>query len=181
MPPEDDRAPQALHRLFFALRPDEGVCKKLEGVVAGLRQHTHGRWVARENFHITLAFLGSVAGNRLNCLFDLEPSSEYPFALALENIAYQRRRKLIWIAPRSTPVPLERLVEALKSSLTVGGFLIDARPFRAHLTLGRNVQGECATESCSAPINWTIHSYCLVESKLDSCGARYSTLKTWFL
>ena len=46
-------------RLFFALWPDEDARERLATVA---RDDSTGRWVSRDNLHVTLAFLGAVVG-----------------------------------------------------------------------------------------------------------------------
>lgn len=179
MPLEVDRAKEPTWRLFFALWPEDSVRDRLGEVVGLLRERVPARWVARENFHITLAFLGAVPETRLPGLLSLNFDLPEPFELVLESLDHHRRRRIIWITPNALPDPLERLVAALHTRLRVSHAYSDPRPFRAHLTLARSVKGSLPKLEQFAPIIWTVRSFALVESELHRWGVRYRVLKSW--
>jgi RNA 2',3'-cyclic 3'-phosphodiesterase len=58
-------------RLFVALTPPQDALAELEAAVAELRAGWPGlRWAGQDRWHLTLAFLGEVAENRLDGLRD---------------------------------------------------------------------------------------------------------------
>ena len=63
--PLKGEGPPATRRLFFALGPDAEVGDRIEDLQRRLRERADGRWVARGNFHLTIAFLGNVTADQV--------------------------------------------------------------------------------------------------------------------
>lgn len=172
--------PPPARRLFFALCPGKGVRDSLQQIVHRLRDQVSARWLPQENFHITLAFLGSVPDPGLLRLQRIDLVWPEAFVLRLEDLRVLRRRRMIWIAPRAEPDSLLRLVEVLMAGLdTLGMVPNEPRPFRAHLTLARNLRGGLKGAIPFEPIDWTIRSVELMESVLDLSGAQYLRRCSW--
>lgn len=179
MLPDDNRSAGPNRRLFFALWPDDAVRDRLGEVATQVREGLQARWVRRDHFHITLAFLGAIPEAHLPRLLGLELERPEAFDLVLDNVQFRQRRQMIWIAPAASPPALERLVEDLGPCLKRHSVAHDPRPFHAHLTLARSVRDILPRPVPFAPIIWTVSSFSLVESTLDRSGARYRVLHTW--
>jgi 2'-5' RNA ligase len=61
-------AAAATHRLFFALWPDAPARAALVRLAHEIAHHGHGKAPREDNLHITLAFLGPVAAERVGAL-----------------------------------------------------------------------------------------------------------------
>jgi len=107
------------------------------------------RWVAPQNVHLTLKFLGDVSPANLERMADVlrvEANAHETFTMSVGGIGAfpnAHRARVIWIgldAPASLPA-LHRGIESASASL---GYSSEDRPFSPHLTVGRvgqNVSG----------------------------------------
>jgi len=107
------------------------------------------RWVAPQNVHLTLKFLGDVSPANLERLAEalkVEAAEHETFTISVSGLGAfpnPRRARIIWIgldAPAAL-LALLRGVEAVTSRL---GYASEERPFSPHLTIGRvrqNVSG----------------------------------------
>jgi RNA 2',3'-cyclic 3'-phosphodiesterase len=179
-------------RLFFALWPDphaqaalataaDSAIREGEQADAGVRR------VPAENFHLTLAFLGSVPLSRLVELEEtagrcavIPRAQALPIEIVLNGIEYWRKPQILCATSSGAPESAVALAESLKQSLIAAGFTPDLKPFRVHATVARKVRritGELHIE----PVRWTFDSIHLVESRTGPAGSTYSTLKKWVL
>lgn len=93
--------------------------------------------------HLTLAFLGEIAEERLAPLVEgLRPrlGAFAPFEAVLEGVGAfpdARRPKVVWVGFSRGGPELQALAEAIRSGLAALGLPVEARPFVPHLTLFR--------------------------------------------
>ncbi len=127
-------------RLFIALLfPDEVKDALLDAAEDLRRNAERGVFSRRENFHLTLAFLGEQrdpkpAGRAM------EAAVGAPFSLRLDRPGRFRRDggDIWWVGLKDSP-PLTALHRRLSEALAREGFEVENRPFRPHVTLGRQV------------------------------------------
>ena len=109
------------------------------------------RWVAPQNVHLTLKFLGDVSPANLERLAEAlkaEALNHETFTLSVGGLGAfptPRRARIIWIgleAPAAL-LALLRGVEAVASRL---GYASEDRPFSPHLTIGRVRQNVSGTD-----------------------------------
>ncbi len=163
-------------RLFLALWPDDDVRERIAAVSAGLPNKC-GRPVPRENLHLTLAFLGSVAGDAAGDLQRrMAAVQAEPFNLVFDRCGWFRRARVIWLAPSEAPAALADLAQQLREAARDCGITVDDRPFQAHLTLARKAAappGHLEFE----PIRWHVDRFCLIRSETRPEGAVYRILE----
>ncbi|UCC73077.1 MAG: RNA 2',3'-cyclic phosphodiesterase [Gemmatimonadota bacterium] len=130
-------------RVFVALNLSDAERSRLADAAAGLRDAGFPvRWVAPENVHLTLKFLGEIPEARVPdvCSAVGEAAADLSsFAMAVGGFGAfpsLRRPQVVWVGvePNST---LASLHESLEGQLALLGFPREDRPFRPHLTLGR--------------------------------------------
>lgn len=101
------------------------------------------KWVAEENLHITLRFLGNVPEPACphvtdavrHAVADLDP-----FRLRLEcvrAIPRARSASLLWVAPRADGEETAELAERVERATSFLDFQPDGRAFKSHVTLCR--------------------------------------------
>lgn len=124
-------------RLFIAIElPPE-----LKEALATLRGDLPGaRWVAAEQIHLTLAFLGEVEEEKVEGLrTELAGIHLPPFTLSLTGTGCFPNRHLprvLWVG--LTPqLRLTNLVTAVQGAIAACGLPVEERPFSPHLTLAR--------------------------------------------
>jgi 2'-5' RNA ligase len=162
-------------RLFVAVWPPDDVLEAIAGLdrptVDGLR------WTGREQWHVTLRFLGPVD--------DATPVVEALRAAgagarevdAVLGPAVDRFGRRILHVPVAGLGPLAAAVRRATAHL---GRPPDDRPFRGHITLARSTSVDLRRLAGAAVQGrWTVSRMSLVESILSPAGARYSVLETF--
>ena len=129
-------------RLFIAAELPEDVLEALAETSALLRSCMHGRFVAPDSFHVTLAFLGETDGARVAELAELLDDAcagcgPIPVSLGALGSFGKARRATLWQAVESDGV-LETLAESVRKGLARQGFSFDEKGFLAHMTLMRS-------------------------------------------
>ena len=134
-------------RLFIAVNFHEQVIKQILDIQEHLcSQSLRGSFTRKENFHLTLAFLGETPGEKVNDLCRIireikSASFEIPFTRT--GCFTHSRKELWWIGsdPDSPGLPLLTSIHEQLLELLVGaGISADTRPFSAHITLGREIK-----------------------------------------
>jgi 2'-5' RNA ligase len=168
-------------RLFFALWPEAETGRRLYELAGQMMRAGAGRRIVSENIHLTLAFLGSVTEADGVCYE--QAASAVPgqaFDLTLDHLGGFQRSGILWVGPGLIPEALTGLVHALHQGLRACGYVPEERPFRAHLTLARNLR-HGPEEQPVAPVVWNVRRFSLVQSHTDATGARYEVLQSWEL
>jgi 2'-5' RNA ligase len=149
--------------------------------------HADVRWVDPAQFHLTLRFLGAVAGERVpavSAALETAVAGSPPLALAaagLGGFPSLKRPRVLWAGITAGVPDLVRLAAAIDRGLAPLGFPPEVRPFRGHLTIGRvrspRGGGELAAAvgAAGAPEfgSWTVPEVVLYESRLRPAGAVY--------
>jgi 2'-5' RNA ligase len=171
-------------RLFFALWPTDAVRAQL---AAAAQAHAElGRMIAARNLHVTVAFLGAVAEERLDPVVEIARSTQKltldgKFMLHLDRLEFWRRSGLIALTARQVPPELLKIVDGLRTGLRERGFQLQEHDtFRPHVTLVRDVARGPADVAVT-PMQWPVESFALVESKVGQRGSQYSVLEEWSL
>lgn len=170
------------YRVFFALWPEAELATHIDKAMAKALKDCHGRKIRSQNLHITLAFIGSVDIDTLNCLQQAAGQlSGAAFELNLDQLGYWSRPKIIWLAATEVPEALVRLQASLNQSLAANcGYQPETRPFRAHLSLMRKAR-RGPDEVDISPIKWPINQFSLIRSHTRPEGVEYEVLNHWSL
>ena len=147
------------------------------------------RWVAADNLHLTLRFLGETAVEdlpRLQAGLDAIGTRHDRFTLTVAGIGCfpnTRRPRVIWAGLEGQQQALGRLQQAVEGMVQGFDWPAESRPFHPHLTLGRVRDGGSGnrplTESWAADPpsrSFAVDSLKLIQSVLGPAGARYTTL-----
>jgi RNA 2',3'-cyclic 3'-phosphodiesterase len=174
-------APEPRQRLFLALWPDDALRHRIAAVAAACRV-SGGRAVPRANWHITLAFLGSLDVERRRSVERVADAMRVPaFELWLDRLGFwPRPGGILWLGASQPPEALVRLAARLGEGISSSGIEIDRRPFHAHLTLMRRVERAVRLDP-PTPLCWPVADFVLCESVTDPGGARYRVLERWAL
>ncbi len=133
-------------RTFVAVRLPVEMRDALHAASRELREQPGGkaaRWVAPENIHLTLKFLGDVDDRRLGEVCDAvaQVCAGIPsFEMAVSglgcfpNTAHPR---IVWAGVSRGTRELIQLANSVDVALNRLGFARETRPFDAHITLGR--------------------------------------------
>ncbi len=168
-------------RLFFALWPPEPAAHTLHAWAEAAHARTGGRVTRAATIHLTLAFLGDVAGDRVASLIDCARRVRgQPFDLRLDEGRRWEHNRIVWAGPLSMPEPLRDLAAQLDGVLESGGFRTEKREFKAHISLVRRA-GEGEGLPPFEPVEWHADEFVLVRSALASDGPAYATLSRFSL
>ena len=127
-------------RLFFALWPDAATLRALTDWCAQAHAVWGGRVMRPDTLHLTLAFLGQVPADLVDPLIRLTVERPFtPGLLRLDRYGVFPRQGIVWAGPGDGAPALAEQVAGLWRDLAALGNLRPDHPFRAHVTLLRNV------------------------------------------
>ena len=166
-------------RLFFAAWPDNGVQQALHAVALRARSECGGRAIAQRNIHLTLAFLGDVARERLvESQSVAAGSGGLRCDLAVDRLQYWKHNRILWAGVERCPQSLVELVGRLTADLRAGGFKLDERAYVPHITLLRNAR-RAPTDRMLPRVLWPIVDFALIESAERGDGRVYEVVERW--
>ena len=167
-------------RLFFALWPPRETARLLSDWAQEAQRRCGGRATAEESIHLTLAFLGDADPARaLAAAQSMDAAAQTrAFELPIETARHWRHNKIVWAGPQATPPALAALVEALQQALFREQFILERRPFAAHVTLIRKASREASLPELPA-IHWPASEFVLVRSAPGNAGSRYETVQSF--
>ena len=132
--------------MFVAVRPPDDALDHLDDFLEPRRAAGEFRWVTREHFHVTLAFLASVPERSLD---DLEERlgraahrrTPFPTALsgggAFPNVG---RARVLWAGldlDETGRTELSRMATGARAAAGRAGIEVDGARFRPHVTIAR--------------------------------------------
>ncbi|MCH5157337.1 MAG: RNA 2',3'-cyclic phosphodiesterase [Clostridiales bacterium] len=126
-------------RVFVALDLPQKTKDNLERSSNQFAEHSNGgNFVPKENFHITLHFLGNVAASDLIYIQSaMDAVKDMPAPeIAVTQFVMQRSNDIVW-AKLKQNADLVALHDTLGEKLENNGFEVEHRAFRAHITLIR--------------------------------------------
>ncbi|WP_299375799.1 RNA 2',3'-cyclic phosphodiesterase [uncultured Kiloniella sp.] len=167
-------------RLFSAIALPEEARLRLMGLCNGLPGQ---RWVAPENFHITLRFFGDLDGAQARDLDDAFSRLHFnPFPVRLSGVGFfgkENGPRMLWAGVEKTPEisDLRRKVEYAAQST---GIRLEREKFTPHVTLcrfksnpGPAFGAYLRDNSLFSHPEFTVESFGLYSSKLTPSGACY--------
>jgi 2'-5' RNA ligase len=165
-------------RIFFAVWPPAETAGALAEWAREAQHKTGGKTTPEEKIHLTLAFLGETDPHR--AITAAKRVSAKAHKLPIEQVRYWRENNIVWAGPRETPPPLKALFDSLAIELYREEFILERRPFAAHITLIRKAR---ATRSLPPlpPLDWPVNEFLLVRSSLSSGGSTYEPLERFSL
>ena len=97
------------------------------------------------------------------------------FELPVEEARYWAHNQIVWAGPRAVPPELTGLAESLQLELYRDGFILERRPFAAHITLLRKAPPQPLPPPPA--VAWPVREFALVGSR----GGAYETLERFAL
>jgi 2'-5' RNA ligase len=160
-------------RLFFAIWPPVGTARALAQWAREAQEKTGGKTTPEEKIHLTLAFLGESDLQRAIAAARRVKAKAHE--LPIEQARYWRENNIVWVGPRDTPPPLKALFDSLSVELHREEFILERRPFAAHVTLIRKARASKSLPPLPA-LDWPVDEFVLVRSSLSSAGSTYDVL-----
>ncbi len=127
-------------RLFIAVAFPAPLREQLRRAAGRLQgQCLRGSFTLPDNFHLTLAFLGETERRAAaESAMDRVSAPGFYLQVGAPGLFRQRGGDLWWLGVEPSPALLE-VHRQLTEELGAAGFALERRPFRPHLTLGRQV------------------------------------------
>lgn len=193
--------PRPTQRLFIAIDPSAEAVDHLGVVVDGLRVSLANapgrstRLTRRENWHITLAFLGEVPTARVPvaaAVMQEVAAGVVPLRLCVAGGGTfgGRRDPILWAGIGGEVDGLRRLARLLQRSLRRARLPVDERPPRPHLTIARpgsrvtpdDVAADVAALASYEGPHWTVFALHLMRSEMvvlpTGPAPRYTAIAT---
>lgn len=124
-------------RLFVGLSLPEALRLRLAGLAGGV---PGARWVAPENLHLTLKFIGEVENGVADDIdLALSAVAGSPFELKVSGVGFfgpPGKARILWAGTEPNTV-LDRLQGKVETSLARIGIARQTRNFAPHITLAR--------------------------------------------
>lgn len=164
-------------RLFFALWPNDRQRETLRNAISPVAKLVEGDAVYRNNWHVTLAFIGAFEERRIPALQEAARAVRVePFRLRFDRAEYWARPRLGVLLASTVPPELARLVESLNTLLLDAGVMVDDRAFRPHITIVKRAR-HFETERLAQPVVIEWDDFELIESVPGPGGPSYHPLK----
>ena len=185
-------------RAFIALELPEGFEDELAALARLLEEQVEGRFMKRDTYHITLAFLGEVDEAGRMAAVDAMDAALATYVQALDGGGGasapggraiplrcdglgkfgRANDATLWLGLQRTQA-LETLANCLREQLQARGVPFDPKPFRPHITLARRARiPKGQLPSLPFPQPASAGNVTLFKSELSHEGATYKPLYT---
>lgn len=176
-------------RLFIAVELNNPIKTYLESLQQKLKDITsQGNFTPRSNLHLTLHFIGETPPWHVNCIQDAMnqyTQSSRPFRIYIDNLGYftKGNKAIIWTGIQGDLEHLQNLHHNVEKGLNNAGFQTDARPYKPHITLAREVTMNNSLRSLLKQIHikkkeMTVSGITLMESSREKGRLLYNSMYT---
>ena len=167
-------------RVFFALWPDAATRTCIANAAAALRLTGGARPIPRDNFHLTLAFVGEVPNSGIAVLQQIGRNQRAAgCTIKLDAYEHWPEPQVVAAVARKTPQALLDLWLCLRRDLALQPDPNHRRPrWRAHVTLARKVVQAPVLQAMS-PSCWSPRSFSLIRSDTSGAHSVYTVVDTW--
>ncbi len=179
-------------RLFVALAIPRQVRENLASLIRELRGvDANPKWINPDNLHVTLKFIGEVAPEKEMEIGDALAAvhAQQQVIAEFRDVGFfpdTRRPSVAWVGIESPPV-LSLLAAEVNRALVPLGIPREEKPFIPHLTIARFKETRLSPVLRAEIEKWksrkfgtlAASEFHLIESKLKSAGAEYTTLRSF--
>ena len=179
-------------RLFVALAISTEVRENLASLIRDLHTaDSHPKWVNPDNLHVTLKFIGEVAPERVIEISDalaVVRTQQQVIAefLGIGFFPDARRPSVVWVGIQPSDI-LSTLAAEVNRALAIVAVPREEKAFLPHLTIARfketrlsaGLRDEIEKRKSREFGTLVANEFHLIESKLKSSGAEYTTLRSF--
>lgn len=130
-------------RVFTAITLPQGEKAYLEELQNQIIPYSlRGNYTAFDNFHLTLRFIGELQQSKADIVKAMEQAAAEIHGFTLETGklgSFTKKNKLILWLGLTPSKELNELYNKLEENMAQQGFQKEPRPYRPHITLGREV------------------------------------------
>lgn len=173
-----------IHRLFFALTPDDDVRRQIAEAAAALRSAyaPRGRWINDQRYHLTLQFLGDFHELPQGDIVVAKQAASLvqapAFDLPLDRAGGFSSSHVWWLGCATMPDGLQRLWTELGLSLAKARVRTHgSHALTPHVTVLRNAAAMLPPTPI-APVSWRVREFALIHSNNPN---PYQVLGRWSL
>jgi 2'-5' RNA ligase len=179
-------------RLFVALAIPAEVRENLALLIRDLKSvDSHPKWINPDNLHVTLKFVGAVAPEKLMAIGDAlaDVRTQRQVIAEFHGIGFfpdERRPSVVWVGIQPSDI-LSALAAEVNRVLAIVAVPREEKAFVPHLTIARFketrlsacLRDEIEKRKSRAFGTLAANEFHLIESKLRSSGAEYTTLRSF--
>ena len=179
-------------RLFVALKISREVRENLASLIRDLHTaDSHPKWVNPDNLHVTLKFIGEVAPERVIEISDALAvvRTQQQVIAEFRGIGFfpdARRPSVLWVGIQPSDF-LSTLAAEVNRVLPIVAVPREEKAFVPHLTIARfketrlsaGLRDEIEKRKSRGFGTLAANEFHLIESKLKSSGAEYTTLRSF--
>jgi 2'-5' RNA ligase len=183
-------------RVFIAIEIDSEIKNKLSEYLSKLkRTGADVKWVAPENIHLSLKFIGDIEKEALinmNKVISDAVSSIEPFSISIGNIGAfpsLNKPRVVFVCVQEQGNNLLKIYERLDKGVEPLGIKKESRKYVGHITLGR-VKSQKNISKLKNTLNSETERYfgrekvtslSLIQSRLTPTGPLYTRLNNFIL
>lgn len=184
-------------RLFFSVPVSEKARAAAAAVLRAMKRAAGEEaplsWTKDDQLHFTIAFLGEQSEDALPRLREAAAACSELRAFDLElrgagAFPNPRRPRVLWLGVGNGGQQLEQIAGRLCTGLRAGGFALEERPFRGHLTAARVRPGGERSASRALQVvppgaiaTFKVDRLWLMQSQLSPHGAKHTLVYETFL
>ena len=179
-------------RLFVALAIPTEVRENLASLIRDLKSvDSHPKWINPDNLHVTLKFVGEVAPERVIEISDALAvvRTQQQVIAEFRGIGFfpdARRPSVVWVGIQPSDI-LSTLAAEVNRVLAIVAVPREEKAFVPHLTIARfketrmsaGLRDEIEKRKSRAFGTLAANEFHLIESKLKSSGAEYTTQRSF--
>ena len=180
----DDAPTGELHRLFFALWPDDALRPRIAETAAwAVSEHAPGgRALKPDKYHVTLQFLGDFRPLPPSLVESAKAAASAvrspAFDLSLDEVGSFRGADVWWLGSQRAPDALRALFDSLGQRLAQHRVPVkSAANFVPHLTVQRDVRRHIRPTPVP-PLTWPVREFVLIDSQ-PGRGTPYEVIGRW--
>ena len=170
-----------MNRLFVGIELPEELRRRMVMIQTGVER---AKWVAEENLHLTLRFIGEVSGDVASDVAEaLSTVHAAPFLLTVDGAGHfesRKRVRALWLGIERSDA-LNGLRDRIESALVRAGLEPERRKFKPHITIARLNDGSpgmarewLASNTMFRAIPFTVEKFVLFSSHLSREKAIYT-------
>lgn len=176
-----------MYRLFVALSIPQAVIERLERLQSGIKG---ARWRPRENFHLTLRFIGDTdrhGFDELQSALSTVVAAGFELQLSAVGFFGDRKPRAVWVGVVNS-LGLIHLQSKIETAVKRAGFPDDQRKFTPHVTLAYlkgarrdDVAEFCAANGLFSTAMFPVEEFHLYSSCLGGRASHYTIEETYGL